>query len=341
MQTRRWIALSTMFLFLMTAAGEADAARKKRKRRKRRKPAVTKVVVEPQPAESSAGVSEEASSDASNTAASTTFPVQKNAADPTAVAKTAEEGPATAAQGPSSPASSAASPAPAAPPSGAPASTSVNVVVAAPAAVTTAEPPSVESESAAEPERPAEEAGRPTFSAGLLVAGLLPQVVSKLGTSFVVSVEGAYLLPVADRRLGITLDVGYSRPTRDVGADDVRLAGGSYDVTVTDEELMTGLGLVYRIWPPEAWLNVYGRAAGVLHLQRSSVDGDSDGTALGVNEEQKTAFGGLAAAGAELLLGPGAASAELAFSFADLNHEITGNASTGGLALRLGYRFLF
>jgi len=55
----------------------------------------------------------------------------------------------------------------------------------------------------------------------------------------------------------------------------------------------------------------------------------------------RCSIGLVAAAGAELMLGPGALAGQLDFCFSDLNHRMTGNVSAGGLALLVGYHLSF
>jgi opacity protein-like surface antigen len=75
-------------------------------------------------------------------------------------------------------------------------------------------------------------------------------------------------------------------------------------------------------------------------MLRSTVRGSSGSQDLGETTEQSTAFGVGIPVGAEFELGPGALLAELMFEYGGLDHRATGDASTAGTSLMVGYRFL-
>ncbi|MCC7542828.1 MAG: hypothetical protein IT379_41820, partial [Deltaproteobacteria bacterium] len=68
------------------------------------------------------------------------------------------------------------------------------------------------------------------------------------------------------------------------------------------------------------------------------VEGTGGGQPFGQNTEQSTQAGAVFQLGGELRAGPGAALLEVSFGISDLPHTITGQTSTGALAVELGYR---
>jgi len=179
------------------------------------------------------------------------------------------------------------------------------------------------------------------FTASVELGTIFPQAVSKLGTGFNVLIEAGYILPYLDQRFEVFADFSYTQPKRQQTLSDPRLtAGGSYSYEITEQQLFTTLGALARLYSPRTQLNFYGQLGARLNMQRSQVVGDAAAAAFGKNEETKTQVGLLLAAGAEYILGPGAIAAELDFTFATLDHRITGDTNAGGIVLQVGYHFL-
>jgi len=111
----------------------------------------------------------------------------------------------------------------------------------------------------------------------------------------------------------------------------VGVPGDAYDGTQTQRELIVGLGFVGRVAPPRSVWNGYGML-GV---------GSAGGAELGENREQSARFGGMVTLGGERLLGPGVLALEAGFGTSDLPHLITGDVSTGAIAIQIGYRLFF
>jgi hypothetical protein len=193
--------------------------------------------------------------------------------------------------------------------------------------------------------RPEEKtAAKPVFplTVGVELGVGFPQLVSPLRTTFVPTLEIGYLLPVLAQRLQVTANFTYVMPDHSNVEVDPRFAGsGSFRYKIKEEEVLIGLGTLYRFFPPRTFLNFYAQGELEVHLQRSTVRGQSGGEALGINQETETAVGGVVGGGAELLLGPGALAAELLFGFSDLDHRVTGESTAGGLRLQIGYHLLF
>jgi hypothetical protein len=167
-----------------------------------------------------------------------------------------------------------------------------------------------------------------------------PQLVNDLRTTFVPHLEIGYLLPWRQQRLALLASVSYVFPDQRSTLSDSRFSGGDYQYRIKEEELIASVGGLYRLLPPRSWLDFYIQAGLQVRWQRSEVRGNANGEPLGVNREVNTEVGGVVAGGVELLLGPGAVAAEIGFAFSDLDHVVTGETSTGGLAFQLGYHFL-
>ncbi|OGQ87502.1 MAG: hypothetical protein A2289_11320 [Deltaproteobacteria bacterium RIFOXYA12_FULL_58_15] len=169
-----------------------------------------------------------------------------------------------------------------------------------------------------------------------------PQVISELGTAVGASLGVGFLLPVLSQRLEVYADVGLCQSSRETTAADPRLVSSQkFDLTLVEQELTVGLGGIYRIFTPETPLNFFGRLGVQMDLQRSNVEGAAASAAFGENSETDTAIGMVLGGGASYRLGPGALEAELSFAFAGLDHHVSGDSSTGGLGLGLGYRLMF
>lgn len=175
---------------------------------------------------------------------------------------------------------------------------------------------------------------------GLKVGLYVPSVVNDMGPHVDFGIEGTLLLPFIARRLGVMLEIGWSPPGASGSGDDPRLgdAGGRWTYEMTTQELFFALGPVVRFLPPGSTVVPYLGVLGRLYLLETSVEGTGGGQALGENTEHSTQFGVVFLGGGELRLGPGAALLEVSFGFSNLPHTITGDTSTGALAVELGYR---
>lgn len=179
-------------------------------------------------------------------------------------------------------------------------------------------------------------------TASVEVGGVFPQLLSELGASVGFGVEVGYLLPVLEQRLQTYMEVTYIQPKHKDSKADPRLPDtGDYSFQITEQQLAFSIGALFRLFPPRSqFLNFYGQGGARLELQRSTVKGKA-GSGFGSNEEFAAEVGGIAGGGVELALGPGALAAELDFMFADLNKNLTGNTSSGGILFVVGYHFLF
>jgi hypothetical protein len=180
------------------------------------------------------------------------------------------------------------------------------------------------------------------FTAGVEIGGVFPQVVSKLDTGFMVTLEVGYLLPFLAQRFEIYGDVGYNQSKHHQSLTTPQLTtGGAYTLDIEEQHLLFNVGIMGRIFPPRTLFNCYGQVGFRTDLQRSLVTGEAEGADFPENSETATAFGVHTAVGGEFTLGPGAISLEVDFSASDLNQKVTGDTAAGGVGLLLGYHFLF
>lgn len=176
------------------------------------------------------------------------------------------------------------------------------------------------------------------ITVALKFGGLFPQPFAELGTSYLVTLEGGYWFAMK-RRLGVTLELGYTAPTASGSESDARVPGGSYDWDLQQRELILGASVLYRL--PMGKLTVYGGIGPRLFMLDSHVDGSAGGQAIKESTEQSTKFGFGVPIGAGFRLGPGDLVGELLMAFSSLDHKVTGDANTGALSFSLGYRLGF
>ena len=181
------------------------------------------------------------------------------------------------------------------------------------------------------------------LTAKVAVGMMLPQVVTKLSTGMHFNLGVGYLLPVLDQRIEVWIDGSYIQATRRGSASDARLlASDMFDYTIVEREILIGFGGLYRFFSPrERGFNYFGRLGGRVDMQRSDVHGDAASAGFGSNSETRSVLGLLVGGGVEYGIGPGAIAAELDFAIADLSHRTSGDTSTGGLGLNVGYHFTF
>lgn len=175
---------------------------------------------------------------------------------------------------------------------------------------------------------------------GLKVGLYVPSIVNDMGPHVDVGLEGTLLLPFIERRLGVMLEVGWSPPGASGSGEDPRVGemGGQWTYEMTTQELFFALGPVFRFLPPGSMIVPYLGFLGRLYLLETSVVGTGNGQPFGENTERSTQIGFVVLGGGELHLGPGALLLEISFGYSSLPHTITGDTSTGALAVELGYR---
>ena len=178
------------------------------------------------------------------------------------------------------------------------------------------------------------------LSAGLKLGAGFSQPFGDLGSAFLPELELGYVLPVAERQLGVFFAGGYTQP----GAEgknlvDARLPGpASYELT--QQQLLLTLGLTYRLHLNNRLLRPYGSLGPRLFLMRTKTTGSAGGKPFGENQETATALGVFAALGTELHIGPGAALIELSMTWASVDGYVLRDTSAGSLGASVGYRIV-
>lgn len=173
---------------------------------------------------------------------------------------------------------------------------------------------------------------------GLYVPSIINDMLPHVSTGLDVGV----LLPFYDRRLSVAFSAAYSPPGNSDEGSDPRIGqdGGDWSFEARTHEIFLSFGLIYRFLPPGVgtiW--PYFGAMARVYMLKSAVNGEAEGAEFGENTEMSTQWGGVFLLGAEVRAGPGGFYFDMSFSLSDLPHKITGDTSTGALAVNIGYRF--
>ena len=179
--------------------------------------------------------------------------------------------------------------------------------------------------------------------AGAGAGVVLPQISSELGAHFVGTIEAGYVLPYLQGRIQVFGAAGYCQPENSSAATDPRLtaAGTAYEFKTIQRQMTFDLGVLGRVMPIDSMFNGYLAVGPRLYLLQTVTSGSAGGESFGTNREQSTKIGLYAAAGGEMILGPGRIMLQVAFGYSKLGHEITGDVSTGSIMISAGYRFIF
>jgi len=208
-------------------------------------------------------------------------------------------------------ASKAAAPAPAAPRAAAPAARKTDVV----------KPP-------AKPEK-----GR------FLVAPKLGlfEPTSRLTGAFFLGIEAGFVTPALDDRLAVVLEVDWVRPRASGSVADPRVVAGDGAYNLGNAEVGVLLSAVYRLEDALSGLTPYGGLGPGVVFHRTATQAFQN---TYVETEARVGFQLMG--GADYVIGPGAAFAEIRYHFSKVDFVSTGNSNVGGfLALGLGYRLRF
>lgn len=173
------------------------------------------------------------------------------------------------------------------------------------------------------------------------VGGLIP--VSGLGPHVTFRLGGGYAPPVLRGRLAIVLDLGYAQNSTSKSLTDPRLgtAGGEVGFTMTQRNLNLFLGPQVFLLDPGRRLVPYGALGLDLHFVKSLIDGQGGGQGLGENSEVSTEAGFALRGGAGFRLGPGLITGEVAFGWAPMARDMTGESHLGRISILVGYAAMF
>lgn len=176
---------------------------------------------------------------------------------------------------------------------------------------------------------------RGAFVAGGKFGGVA--TLSGFGPNITGAVEVGYILPFLKRGLGVLVDVSYAVPVASGTEQDPRVPSGSYEWTLYQKELTVLPMLTYRYTGIGKIVPYIGAGPRIVMLQ-SVTEGMAGGAKILENKEQSTKVGVGAPLGAEYLIGPGAALAELMFQYNPVDHQATGSAALTSFTLWIGYR---
>ena len=195
-------------------------------------------------------------------------------------------------------------------------------------------------------------AGEPTAAAtarlprawiGVKAGALLPQAFTPLGTNLVVDAEAGLVLPFGGGHLEVMAWAAYAQPPADGASLDARVPGGAYDWSITQRELSVAVAGVFRLQrpSPSARLAPYVGLGPKLYFLQTKANGAAAGQPFGEYSETSTELGGTVLGGVDYRVGPGTVVGELEVGLSDLDHLTTGDASTGSVEVKVGYRFWF
>ena len=161
---------------------------------------------------------------------------------------------------------------------------------------------------------------------------LIPQVFNLLDASYTAGLGVGYVLPFLDYRVAIVLDAFYTAPQRSQTLMDPRLASGSYQYTMTQNDVAMFLGFLVHFTDLARDLVVpYAGLGARVHFLWSDVDGTSGGHPLGFHRETSTQGGGAIRVGCGIRVGPGLIALDVELGLAPLDHIITGGSNIGAL----------
>lgn len=186
---------------------------------------------------------------------------------------------------------------------------------------------------------PSPPGGSWNLAAAIKAGGRYHGLFSGLHGSFDAELEAGFL--ALGGRLEVDVTLAYAKPPASDEGSDPRFASGGFSWDIAQDVFAVGVLARYRFLPMASPWNVYAGAGPRLHFLRTVADGDAGGASFGENEQTSTEIGFALHAGTELKLGPGRALAELAFGAGPIDGLLTGDASTAGIGLLLGYRFVF
>ncbi len=160
---------------------------------------------------------------------------------------------------------------------------------------------------------------------------------SRLSGAFFLGLEAGYVTPALDDHLAVVLEVDWVRPRASGSVADPRVVAGDGAYNLGNAEVGVLLSAVYRLEDAVPGLTPYGGLGPALFFHRTATQAFQN---TYVETEARIGFQLLG--GADYVIGPGAAFAEVRYHFTRVNFVATGNANVGGfLALGLGYRLRF
>lgn len=207
----------------------------------------------------------------------------------------------------------------------------------APAPDPTTAPAPVPAPPPAAPAPAAKSEGGETVAIGLHVGPSIP--LSPLKLTVLPRLEIGFM--PGGGRLMLFATGSYAAPVASGTIEDPRVAGGSADWTLRQQEVALGAGIAYRLSNDGAPVHPEIALAPQLYLLETRADGDGDGATFGETREVYAQLGGLVAFGVGVDAGPGRVVGRVEAAMSPLVGAITGRSSTTAITPTVGYRLLF
>lgn len=173
------------------------------------------------------------------------------------------------------------------------------------------------------------------------------QMFSALGVTPGADLELGYIIPALGGRLAISVSGGYLWAEASGSGEDPRLVdseGGTYEDYswhLDEHQAIISLRFKARIFPMEKKFTPYLYVGGSLYILWSVIEAESGDQDFGTNTERSTTGGINGGGGVEYAIGPGRIFGEICIAWSPLDHDVTGDKSTGNLGIGLGYVFVF
>lgn len=163
-----------------------------------------------------------------------------------------------------------------------------------------------------------------------------------LGPTVLPRVEAGVTLPAMEGAWRIYASAQGTRAAASGTGSSDQLPGGTYDWELQQDQLVFGLGPMFRATMIDGPVVPEVAVGPTLALNRSVLNGSADGAPFPEQREQYTRVGIYAAAGVGIALGPGELTLLATLASAGLNGVVTG-PSTNSMSLTptVGYRFVF
>lgn len=188
----------------------------------------------------------------------------------------------------------------------------------------------------------------PNFAVTPYAGATAPQPFGDLNTWPVFGADLGVILPFDmagfDRPLQIGVDASFTAPGAEGEGTHPMLGedGADYQWDLQQRMLTVQFTTMWRFMAPGQGFSAHLLAGPRMYMMESVLEASgNDGQDFGEHRETNSEFGFAVGAGAEFMLGPGAAVTTLLFARSPLDQRITGEANTGAFHLSLGYRLFF
>lgn len=178
---------------------------------------------------------------------------------------------------------------------------------------------------------------RGAFVAGAKVGVALP--FDGLGPMASGIVEVGYVLPFLQQSFGVILDVAYTVPVRSGEQRGDPRVDGPYGWKITQKELTIAPAVYYRLTKLGRVVPYVGIGPRI-YLHQSVVEGSVGKEVILETKEQSTKVGLGVPLGVGVRLGPGELTGQFLFEWGKLDHTATGDSTSMGGNIQIGYRFL-